>query len=209
MMPPDDPSGFAAAHQQLTADKTIQFTMTPVTPPEVPAWLKGLIEALRPLFQALSSPIAKYMLWAALAILAASLLFFVVRYLAGESWPWRKKPELQNPAETWRPPEEEARALLQDADALAAEGRYDEAAHLILFRSIDDIDARRPHLVQPALTSRDIAAAPDLPSSPRDAFQAIVMMVEKSLFGGRRLVEADWHQCRAAYERFAFAGAWH
>ena len=34
----------------------------------------------------------------------------------------------------------------------AAEGRYDEAAHILLFRSIDDIEEKRPRLVAPAFT---------------------------------------------------------
>ena len=61
-------------------------------------------------------------------------------------------------------------------------GRYSEAAHLLLFRSIEDIDARRPDLVRPALTSRDIAALPRSPARPRRAFARIAMMVERSLF---------------------------
>jgi hypothetical protein len=44
--------------------------------------------------------------------------------------------------------------------------------------------------------------------SPADAFRAIVAAVERSLFGGRALDAADWQDCRAAYERFAFAEAW-
>jgi hypothetical protein len=208
MMPPDDPSGFAAAHRQLLSDPSIQFQMSPYEPPRPPAWLEPLVDFLRAAFKTLSSPIARYLLWALLAALAATLLFLLIRYLAGESWPWKKRQKTSESDDAWRPVENVARALLHDADALAAEGRFDEAAHLLLFRSIDDIDMHRPQLVQPALTSRDIAAAADIPASPRESFHAIVMMVEKSLFGGQRLAEADWTQCRSAYERFAFAEAW-
>src|SRR3546814_10172873 len=42
-----------------------------------------------------------------------------------------------------------ARALLAEADALAAEGRFAEAAHLLLYRSVEDIEGRRPGLVKP------------------------------------------------------------
>jgi hypothetical protein len=108
----------------------------------------------------------------------------------------------------WRIGEEPARQLLGDADALAADGRYSEAAHLLLHRSIAEIDRRRPASVRKALTSRDIAALPAIPSSPADAFRAIVAAVERSLFGGRALDAADWQDCRAAYERFAFAEVW-
>ena len=201
VMPPEDPAGFAAAHRQLLSDKSIQFAVADYVPPKPPQWLKWL-------FDLLSSPIAEYILWGLLAAGAALILFLLIRHFAGVSWPWRRLPEESSEAEQWRPEVGAARSLLHEADALAAEGRFDEAAHLLLFRSIEDIEARRPRLVRPALTSRDIAGAPDLPGDPRRAFQAIVMLVEKSLFGGRSLIEAEWRQCRAAYEAFAFAGAW-
>jgi len=79
---------------------------------------------------------------------------------------------------------------------------------LLLFRSIEDIDSRRPDLVRPALTSRDIAALPAIPERPRGAFARIAMLVERSLFARRPLGEPDWRDCRAAYEEFAFADGW-
>jgi hypothetical protein len=101
-----------------------------------------------------------------------------------------------------------ARGLLGDADALAAAGRYSDAAHLLLHRSIADIEEKRPATIRKALTSRDIASLPTIPASPASAFAAIVRAVERSLFGGRPLDEPAWRDCRAAYERFAFAQEW-
>jgi hypothetical protein len=99
-----------------------------------------------------------------------------------------------------------ARQLLGDADALAAEGRYSEAAHLLLHRSIAEIDRRRPASVRKALTSRDIAALPAIPPSPAAAFRSIVAAVERSLFGRPPARRRRLAGCRAAYERFAFEG---
>jgi hypothetical protein len=73
--------------------------------------------------------------------------------------------------ESWRPDAAVARVLLADADALAAKGRYAEAAHLLLRRSVQDIEGSRPRLVRPALTSRDIAAHPGLPDAARSPSQ--------------------------------------
>src|SRR6185369_17130871 len=101
------------------------------------------------------------------------------------------------------PEAKEARELLSEADALAAQGLYSEAAHLLLFRSIEDIDDKRPDLLRPALTSRDICALEEIPGPPRSAFARIAAMVERSLFAGRPLVSSDWGDCRAAYEEFA------
>ena len=87
----------------------------------------------------------------------------------------------------WHMAEQPARQLLGEADALAAQGRYSEAAHLLLYRSIEEIDQRRPDTVRKALTSRDIAGLPALPARPAEAFGDIVRAVERSLFGGRTL----------------------
>ncbi|HEX8442319.1 MAG TPA: hypothetical protein VF631_01595 [Allosphingosinicella sp.] len=196
------PRSFDEAHRQLLADKDIQFTMEPFRPEPPPAWLKSLIETIVEIW-----PVLRVLFWIGLVALVLYLLYQLAKRLAGERWPWRRSGTLAGTSE-WRPQEGPARALLAEADRLAADGRFDEAAHLLLFRSIEDIDARRPQLVQPALTSRDIASAPDLPDEPRRAFQSIVLLVERSLFGGRRLARPDWEQCRANYEAFAFAGAW-
>ncbi|MEO8113408.1 MAG: DUF4129 domain-containing protein, partial [Phenylobacterium sp.] len=101
-----------------------------------------------------------------------------------------------------------ARSLLEEADRLAAEGAFDAAAHTLLFRSLEDIAGRRPGLLRPALTSRDIAQIDAMPPSARQAFAAIAQAVEHSFFGGRTLAAGDFARCRAAYESFAFAEGW-
>ncbi len=110
--------------------------------------------------------------------------------------------------EEWTPEERGARSWLQEADALARQGRFAEAIHHLLFRSIDDIASRRPALVRPALTSRELAASVGLPARARDLFAAIARLVERSLFGGRPLDEGDWLEARAAYSDFALPAAW-
>jgi hypothetical protein len=110
--------------------------------------------------------------------------------------------------ETWRPAPEQARALLEDADRLAAEGRFEEAAHLILLRSIEDIQARQPGVVVPSLTSRDIGALAILSATARDTFSGIALAVEQSWFGGRPLGPGGFARCREAYAAFADAGSW-
>jgi len=117
------------------------------------------------------------------------------------------KPE-RDTAAAWRPEEKAARALLAEADAMAAAGRYDEAARLLLHRSLEDIAARRPTLLRPALTSREIAGVPSLPDAVRGAFAAMAAPVERSLFGGRALDSAAWQEARAAYGDFALSKAW-
>lgn len=192
---PYDGNGFAEAHRQLLSDNTIQFDLPDVEPPpEVPD-LSGAI------------PFVQVVFWIIVAGIALFILYLIARRLYGADWSRKAKVEA-DAGESWRPEAGEARELLGDADALAARGLYSEAARLLLFRSIEDIDAKRPALVRPALTSRDIAALEQIPGRPRSAFLAIAMMVERSLFAGRPLVADDWGRCRSAYEEFAFADGW-
>jgi hypothetical protein len=193
----------AAAHAALRDDKTIQFSF-PVDPPpspEPPAWL----EQLTKLIQAIA-PAMEWVFWIALAAVVLTVLAFIAREVARSRWPGRFKPAVLTGPEPWRPGEAAARVLLADADALAAQGRYAEAAHLLLRRSVQDIQGSRPRLVRPALTSRDIAALPGLPQAARDAFGAIARIVERSLFGGRAVDEGGWRAARAAYADFALPG---
>ena len=193
---------FAEAHRRLLEQKAIQFDMQPVARPSPPAWLKPLGE-----FIGAISPLLQILFWAGVAALVVFLVLAIARRVEDGEWSWRrKKAAAPERAESWRPEEAPARALLREADALAAAGRYAEAVHLLLFRSIEEIDRRRPELVRPALTSRDIAGAPALPSGPKGAFATIVMAVERSLFGGRPVGETDWNSCRSAYQEFAFSG---
>jgi hypothetical protein len=194
---------FAEAHRALLADPSIQLDLPRHQPPVTPDWLRAIGQFLND-----NLPVLKVLFWILLAALALFILYALARRLTGAEWPWPRKRKSEGLQDSWRPAEAPARQLLSEADLLAGQGRYSEAAHLLLYRSIEDIDSRRPDTVRPALTSRDIAALGVIPAGPRHAFQSIVKAVEKSLFGGQALGEEDWRHCRAAYESFAFAQGW-
>jgi hypothetical protein len=198
-----DPERFGDAHRELVADPALQFDLRPLEQEPIPGWLVRLIEMLQD-----SGPFFRFLFWTIAALAVVAILYAVARWLDGRSILGRRNETGEPEAEVWRPAEAPARALLQEADALAAAGRFSEAAHLLLFRSINEIDRRKPNLVRPALTSRDLASAPSIPERPRAAFARIVMFVERSLFGGSSLSAADWGLCRQAYEAFAFAPEW-
>jgi hypothetical protein len=193
---------FARAHAALLGERDLQFSMPAYAPPQVPEWLKGLGELLNAI-----APIFPYILYGGLILGVAAILFFIARELIARRWPSlrNKKPAVLAEPE-WRPAPERARTLLEDADRLAAEGRYGEAAHLILHRSVEDIDSRWPNLVRPALTSRDIADHPGLPELARRTFGNIARIVERNVFGGRALTADDFAICRQTYESFALPG---
>ena len=77
---------------------------------------------------------------------------------------------------------------------------------LLLARSIRQIAHRRPDLVQPSSTARELSRIEALPEAARRAFSAIARAVERALFALEDLSERDWHEARAAYADFALEG---
>ncbi|MDR3508132.1 MAG: hypothetical protein P4L64_09575 [Caulobacteraceae bacterium] len=194
----------ARAHQALLRQTDLQFAFSFEKPPEPPDWAKAFGRWLGHVIEA-CAPAMKFVFWGGLALILAAVLYFVLREVVGVRLGGKRKVKAR-PVDLdadWRPAAARARTLLEDADRLAAEGRFEEAVHLLLFRSIEDIDARWPRLIQPALTSRDIAVHATLPPAARETFSAIARTVEASYFGGRAVGSADFAACRAAYEAFA------
>jgi hypothetical protein len=190
----------AAAHAVLRKTQGIQFDFGVAAPEAPPPWAEALVRFLQ-----LIGPLLKYVFWGGLAVGAALILYFIVRELVPERW-FRKPTD--KTVTDWRPEPAKARALLEDADALAASGRFEEAIHLLLFRSIDDLVARRPGVVKPALTSRDIAGLAVLPADARSAFSRLAAAVERSFFGGMPAGAEAFQAARNDYESFAFAEGW-
>jgi hypothetical protein len=191
----------ARAHAGLLQQRDLQFDFAMFTPPPVPEWAKELSRLLQAL-----APVFKWVFWIGLALGVGAVLLFIGRELLAARFPsWRRKRKAMSEPE-WRPAAARARTLLEDADRLAAAGRYGEAVRLILFRSIEDIDARWPGQVRPALTSRDIAGLAILPAAARSTFVGIAQVVEHSLFGGRAVDADGFAACRQAYQAFALPG---
>lgn len=199
--PPDD--RLASAHEALLRDTSLQFDRTGFTPPETPGWLRWIGEALQAI-----APLLKWMFWIGLALLVALILFAIGREILKLRRPPAKPKTASETAETWRPDAQAARDLLAEADALAAQGLYAEAAHLLLLRSVQDIERRQPRALRVSLTTREIAALKALPDSARPAFMAIGRVVERSLFGGAPVQRDDFADCRRAYEAFALPEGW-
>jgi hypothetical protein len=196
----------AQAHQQLLGHRELQFDFPEFHPTPPPQWLVDILKFLAKIWPNLS--FMGYVGWA--VVIAGAL---VIAFLAGrEIWrhPWMRKRRTgaEGGAAEWRPEAEAARNLLREADLLASQGKYAEAVHLILLRSIEDIGQHKPGLVRPAMTSREIGALRQLPVAARATFVTITQIVERALFAGLQIAAADFAQCRDAYERFAFAGVW-
>lgn len=199
------------AHAAYLADRELQLerpqedtSLPEASPP--PGWLRAFaqfLEALGPLFQGI--------FWIAAGLVGAGLLYF----LFGEAIRMRfsaRPPPPQKRADDvladLRPDAAAARSLLEEADGLAQAGRFAEAVHLLLLRSIEDLQARIEGGLQASLTAREIAALGKLPDRAKRGLNPVIQVVERSFFGGRPVDEAGWQEARRAYEDFAFAEAW-
>lgn len=199
--PAIDDATFDAAHKAVRGDSSIQFDFPHIDLPPPPRWLTSLFESLGS-----AGPFVRFLFWAVLAVAVLALLYLLVRAVQ-QRWSAPRDSEAAA-APDWRPEEAAARELLREAEALAAAGDYAGAARLLLWRSIEDIQARKPDFVRPALTSREIARADALPPTARRAFALIAGQVEASHFAARGLDAEGWRACREAYESFAFDRDW-
>ena len=197
------------AHKKLLTAKDLQFDFekAPV-PPGPPDWLVALLKALGRAFEA-AAPVLKYVFWGGLILGAVLIAWFIARDIVRIRLEKRGTSAiLKTGPEPWRPSSQRAQALLSDADQLAEQGRFAEAVHLILVRSVDDFAGHRPGIVKPALTSRDLADLEAMPPQARSAFSQIAQVVERSLFGGREVDAQRFAACRQAYHDFALAERW-
>lgn len=192
-------------------DGDLQFA--PVAIPEVippePNWFERmLIEVFRFLAE-LFAPLGQlfgtswwWLQWVLLAVAVGFALLMLVRMFGPGL---RRNRQVAEAEAEWQPDRAATIALLEDADRLAAEGRFDEATRLLLQRSVGHIAAARPDWVDPSSTARELAALPALPDAARAAFRVISERVERSLFALRALDRPDWEAARAAYAEFALA----
>ncbi|WP_245804533.1 hypothetical protein [Erythrobacter tepidarius] len=181
----------------------------PIKPPE-PTWFERMLAEMFGALAELFAPLGRvlggawwWLQWVLLAALAGFVALLLWR-MFGPGFQRQRKAE-DAMAEEWRPETAAGLALLEDADRLAAEGRFDEATRLLLQRSVGQLATARPDWVEPSSTARELAALPALPDGARTALRIIAERVERSLFALRALDRADWEAARAAYADFALA----
>ena len=199
---------FDDAFRALKRDDKLQFELPPAPEPPKLDWLENLLSGIAAFIEAIL-PLLKILFYGGLALVIGLILYAIGKVI----YETRFKREVKVKAEPPPPPlytpdQEQARILLEEVDALAAAGRYEEAVHELLFRSIQDIDIRRPNSIRRSLTSREIAALEILTPATRDAFAKIGRVVEMSYFGGQTIGQKEFDFCREAYAQFAKKSAW-
>lgn len=212
-----DPTSVAPVPEswsELREARDIQFEELTIVPPPLPepaepSWFSQMLREVFAWLGEVLSPVAAFfgeswpvMKWVLLALLVAFVLYLIARNI-GLIARRRQMPRSATSEPEWQPDQKESTALLQDADELAAQGRFDEATRLLLQRSVRQIAAAKPDWVEPSSTARELAALPALSDRARAAFGTISERVERSLFALRSLSKEDWEAARAAYADFA------
>lgn len=196
---------FERAHRDLLADPSLQFSFErPEAPSPPPDWLEPLAQ----LIQAIA-PFLYYVFWAGVAVVGAMIVYAIVTEVM-RRFPQTAAdapPPADIPVPEFRPAAARARALLEEADRLAREGRFGEAVRILLHRSIEDMDQAYPATIMPSMTSREISMLAYLSAQGRATFVRIAQAVEASLFAGRPLTAEQFADCRKAYESFVFEAA--
>lgn len=188
--------------------REIQYAPVPpvkVPNTDAPEWLKAIFRFLAKLLEPLGRLLGSN--WSIIELVLAALAIIGALWIVGTlAWRWWQARTPRAPAPD-RPIMDRAAALalLEDADALAAQGRFGEAARLLLQRSVYHIASSRPDWLSPSSTAREIGAIPGLPGSAKQALGVIVREVERSLYALRALAAEDWQRTREAYTTFALA----
>jgi hypothetical protein len=213
--PPEPVGAPPAGWEALRADADLQFAPVPVPdiPPRRPGWLERLLSDLVETLGEWLGPVGAalgdswwWLQWVVAGAVGLFALVLLTRLIAPELLRLHQRTASGSAAtEEWRPDTAASLALLEDADRLAADGRFDAATRLLLRRSIGHIAAARPDWVEPSTTARELAALMALPDAARVAFGVIAVRVEASLFALRALDRGDWEAARAAYAEFALA----
>jgi hypothetical protein len=92
---------------------------------------------------------------------------------------------------------------LAEADALAADGRFTEAIHLLLLVAMDRLRRELGPKVAPALTSREVLHSAPIPETVVAPLTRMVALSEIKHFGGRAAAAPDYQSCRQDFLHFS------
>ena len=113
---------------------------------------------------------------------------------------WTEEAEEGAPLATRSPAD-----VLLTADELARAGRYVDAMHVLLLKSLTDIRQRLDEEFADSLTSREILRRARLPAAGATALGEIVLGVERSYFGDHPVGLEDYRACRRHFDELGAA----
>ena len=133
-----------------------------------------------------------------------ALLIWIITEMSGY---WKDKPAADKPGKTAPPGAADAVTTkpLGDAEALAAQGDFGRAIHVLLLTTLFELSAKLEQRLPDALTSREVLAQVTLNEAARGALGGLIDAVEVSHFGGQAPGEADYQRCVGQFRQFATA----
>lgn len=188
------------AFRAVKRDEAYQYELADPIPRRPPsAFEKALGRFFNAIFKFIA-PLLQIIFWLGIGALAMGAIYLIGRAIYETRFAKiEKKTEKTPEIPLYQPAQAQARILLDEVDKLAAEGRYGEAVHTLLFRSIQDIDRNRPNVVRRSLTSREIGSLSVLTAEARTAFSTIAGVSELAHFGGVSVNKAGFETARTAY----------
>jgi hypothetical protein len=150
------------------------------------------------------SAVAQALMWVMIGVAILLLALFLASELRG----WQADEASGDAATAVAPGEDHAAVIerpLGDADTLARSGKYGEAIHVLLLRTLEELVRRLDRPLPRSLTSREILTQVTLGLEARDALAHLVTAVEVSHFGGSEPGEGDYKLCVDRFQRFASA----
>jgi len=189
------------AYRAVKRNEEFQFELAePIPRPPPSQFSLGVGRFFSAIFKFLA-PLLQIIFYLGIGALAVGAIYLIGRaiYETRFAAPAKKKTSDEEDIPLYQPAEAQARILLEEVDKLAAEGRYGEAVHTLLFRSIQDIDRNRPNVVRRSLTAREIGSLSVLTPEARRAFSTIAGVSELAHFGGVSVNEAGFKTARNAY----------
>jgi len=200
-VPRVDADELDTAFRALKRNDSLQFELANPIPAEPPSEFSiAMGKFFGAIFEILL-PILRIAFWLGAAALVAGILYLIgraiyeTRFAGGDKVVTDTAPDIP----LYQPAQAQAQILLDEVEQLAAEGRYGEAVHVLLFRSIQDIDRNRPNVVRRSLTAREIGQLSVLTPEARQAFSTIAGVSELSHFGGTPIGRTGFETARDAY----------
>lgn len=193
------PTEVEAARDRVLGNSAYQTEKPqPEEPPDIPDFTipPWLVEAL---------------LWFFGALVVGAVVYLLVNLLlemrGGRAPFWRRgKPSIEAGEIVETPvvlDRETRERSLEEADALAAEGRYAEAIHLLLLVALERLRRELGPRVAPALTSREVLQVAPVPEAVAAPLARMVALSEIKHFGGRDAAAPDYRSCRRDFLHFS------
>lgn len=164
---------------ELEAPESRELPSVDIDPPDV----SGVAVVIRAL------------MWIGLAVVVVLVLMWVVQNVADPRGP----PVEMDPAGPVAAAVVLTDEPLEDATALAAQGRYGDAIHALLLRTLAILSEEQT--LPRSWTSREIVARTGLSETVQRGVVDLVDATEISLFGGRDAELEDYQQCVQTFRR--------